>query len=322
MSRVHKYRESLYKFINDKYVNLFDLPTDVKVYISDNLKDHDMMFAIFLLTVVNNSNKKTNCQIQCYHIAAAAEMLLFLSRVNNDLQKSIDKVGVMNTVQMINVLNLNISMAIQRNIESIRLSLGENQQLGQIICSIWEAWNKCQIRLNDCKKYNVITTKKKCNKTLSDWYFKDDKKLISQVNTMFQISKESMFEYIELFCLTIINFCLSCAWIIGINEKKDLTNLCKTYAYMYKISLDFENITNDVTTSIKTNYVVNFGIQNAYEVFLSNKEKFVSELMDIDMFTVTISEIIDSFEEKIDLVIDTSSPDLKSSYSSSSYKIN
>lgn len=321
MSRVHKYKESLYKFITDKYVNLFDLSSDIKSYVLDKLKDHDMITTIFLLTIVNNSNKKTNCQIQCYHIAAASELILFISKINNNIQKTIDKIGAINTIQMINVINMNISIAIQRNIESIRLSLNDNPQLGQNICLIWEAWNKCQIKLNECKKYHAIVTKKKCSKTVSDWYFKEDTKLINQINSMNQISKESMIEYIDLFIIPMTNFCLSCAWIIGMNDKKDLNLICKSYAYMYKIAFDFENITTDVTALINTNYVINFGIQTSYEAFLLHKEKFISELMNIDMFTVTISEIIDNFEEKIDLIIDTSSPDLKSSYSSSSHRI-
>lgn len=88
---------------------------------------------------------------------------------------------------------------------------------------------------------------------------------------------------------------------------------------MYKISKDFENLSADIknSTTYSTNYVLNYGLQDGYEVFLNNKQKFIEESMVDDLYTNTIKEIIDTIEANVDMIIDQTSPDLKSTYSSS-----
>ena len=99
-----------------------------------------------------------------------------------------------------------------------------------------------------------------------------------------------------------------------------MIKLSKYYTMMYKLAEDFENIENDVMNQVDgicKNYVVNYGLQNSYEVFMTNKQKFIEELMTLDMFTNTIKEIINYIEHKVDMIIDETSPDLKSSCSNS-----
>jgi hypothetical protein len=45
---------------------------------------------------------------------------------------------------------------------------------------------------------------------------------------------------------------------------------------------------------------------------MNNKERFIQDSMNLDIFTCTIKEIIDGIENKVDEIIDQTSPDIKS----------
>ena len=85
---------------------------------------------------------------------------------------------------------------------------------------------------------------------------------------------------------------------------------------MIKLADDFVNIRiryrrNDIYTK---NYVVNFGFQNAFEMFIDNKQKFIEGCITIRYLYKTVKEIVDIIENQIDDIIDKSSPDMKSHY--------
>jgi geranylgeranyl pyrophosphate synthase len=111
-------------------------------------------------------------------------------------------------------------------------------------------------------------------------------------------------------------------WIMGCGNEKKLNRIKKTakyFANFYKISEDMQNIERDIRNSkngMSYNFVLNYGLQNGYEFFMDNKRKFIEDSMKLDIYTSTIKEIINFIESKVDTVIDETSPDIKSNYSS------
>ena len=81
----------------------------------------------------------------------------------------------------------------------------------------------------------------------------------------------------------------------------------------------FENLDHDISSAkdYSDNYIINYGLNEAYELFLDSKQKFIEESMLHDLYTNTIKEVIDLIELSVDTVIDNTSPDLKSNYSNS-----
>jgi len=115
-------------------------------------------------------------------------------------------------------------------------------------------------------------------------------------------------------------------WIAGCGDAKKTNKIkeaAKAFSIIYKLSLDFKNMDNDIKCShndkYTKNYVLNFGLENSYELFLNNKKLFIEITMLLDIYTNTLSEIIDNIEENIDFIIDQTSPDIKSQCSSASY---
>ena len=57
MSRIQKYKESLYRFIKDKSC-LMKTNDEISNFIYEKVKKDDLLFSILLLTIMNNQNKK------------------------------------------------------------------------------------------------------------------------------------------------------------------------------------------------------------------------------------------------------------------------
>ena len=63
--------------------------------------------------------------------------------------------------------------------------------------------------------------------------------------------------------------------------------------------------------------MINYGIQQAYEVFMNNKNLFIEECLTLDIYTGTIKEIIYYIERKVDQMIELTKPDLNSNFTNS-----
>ena len=88
---------------------------------------------------------------------------------------------------------------------------------------------------------------------------------------------------------------------------------------LYKISKDFEIIESDILNhnkKLSTNYVVNYGLQDSHEIYKENQQKFIEGAMTMGIYTNTIKEILNSIEQRVDYIIDQTSPDLASYCSS------
>lgn len=325
MSRIQKYKESLHKFIKDKSClmdNSNQNYTQLNNLIYNRIKNNDLMYPILLLTMMNNQNKKNHISMQGYFVASSIEFLCILIEVIENKNDIVSKLGNDSYNKITNMLIINSNKSLQQNMESVKNPYQNNpQQLVNIMINSMSVLNSTLKLINTFDDFKFITTDHNCDNDIINWYLKTDKELIDKFKSFKQVSKESMNEYIEKKHVSMCELAIVLGWIIGGGNIKILNKFKKSakyFAIMYKISRDFENLTNDIKSSngYTSNYVLNYGLQDSYEIFLSNKEKFIEESMIEDVYTNTIKEIIDTIEDTVDVIIEQTSPDLKSNYSS------
>lgn len=325
MSRILKYRESLLRFIKDKSCLMEDSdPGNAKInsFIYSLIKEHDLIFPILLLTVMNSQNKKNHISMQGYYIASSIEFMLVLFHSIEHSKEVVSKLGDSTSqTRLTNNLILYANKSIQQNLESIK-NVFHSQNLFNIAISSLNSFNNFLKIANSFDDFKFNVTNKSCNNDIVTWYLKNKNELIDQFRSFKQVSKESLLEYMEIKYVNICELAITLGWILGGGELKEVNKLKKSsryFAIMYKISKDLENLDSDIKNGeiFTSNYVLNFGLQDGYELFLNNKQKFIEESMIGDTYTNTIKEIIDTVEANVDMIIDQTSPDLKSNYSSS-----
>jgi geranylgeranyl pyrophosphate synthase len=151
-------------------------------------------------------------------------------------------------------------------------------------------------------------------------FFKGEKKLIDKLNSFKQIEKKNLLEYLNKRVGCIVELAVSLGWIIGGGSKKELKKTKKMVKHLmmiYKLAHDFTQIHQDMNKHEKytTNLVINWGIMESFNLFLTNKEKFIETAMILDIYSTTINEIVTFFQKRVDEVMEESSPELKSSHS-------
>jgi hypothetical protein len=330
MSRIFKYKDSLQKFIKDKSCVSEEENLELKNFILNMLKDNNLTFSILLLTIMNNQNKKNHLSMQGYYVATSIELINTLCEVYENKISIINKYDVNMYTKIISTIMMMAGKSINQNLDSIKNTVGQNNNFINIVLNSTTLFYGSLKNINLMNDHKFEFTNKKVHHNVSDWYLKylqnvpNHDELLVKYNKLKQVNKDNMMSHIEIKYNTICELALSLGWIMGGGDIKELNKLkkpAKYFSIMYKISQDFINIVSDINTAQEwtTNYIINYGLQDAYEQFMLYKQKFIEDSMMIDIYTNTIKELIDNIELKVDEIIDQTSPDLKSSYSASQH---
>ena len=101
----------------------------------------------------------------------------------------------------------------------------------------------------------------------------------------------------------------------------NLDRLGHHFGLLIKLAHDFANLDQDMEECLKNkqslNYVINFGLQESFELFDECKKKFIEGLLILEITSPTIKEFIDILEIKVNFILEQSSPNIKK-YSSTS----
>jgi hypothetical protein len=177
--------------------------------------------------------------------------------------------------------------------------------------------------------------------TVEDIHTKIDSKLIKKTDLEhFKFSKQSCIDVLKNFrkvrkdiILSFIThtYCKVCGlaliygWIFGggsIDMIINLERLGYHFGVLLKISNDFTNIEKDIENvcngNYTFNYVINHGLQDAFELFDESKKKLFEGILTLGIASPTIKEIIKILDTNVLNVIEHSSPDLRQSISSTS----
>ena len=324
MSRILKYRESLNKFIKDKSCLVDDKTLDavnLKNNIIDCVKKSSFRFSILLLTTMNNQNKKNHVTMQGYYAATSIELINVYISYKEDCKNMIKNDGYDLYYGSLNTISNYCLKSVTQNLDSIKNHLSPGNIMNVATNSINTYINTINI-INKNQANQMTSNDKVAHKDVIKWYLKDDQSLVTKFNQIKQLTKESLNDYIDKKYTIVCEMALTLGWIMGGGDIKEINKLkkpAKSFAIMIKISDDFINIEKDIRNPLGNmtyNYIINYGLQESYEQFMVNKEKFIQDAMVMDLFTSTIKELIDEIEANVDEIIDQTSPDIKSSYSS------
>lgn len=327
MNRIIKYQESISKFIKTKsHVNTFD---DLfKNWIIEEIKNTDYTFSIILLTTMNNQNKKNKISLHGYYIASAMEFLNVLCRMIISPHEYIKKLNARYSVYMSNIILL-LNVSLTQNLESIETQTNLSKEKIVIISRLSHKY------LNDklTKLVNVssmMTNKKDYVKTdIGKFHFKNEI-LKNHLQKIRQIEGTELLSYIDKTYGIVAEVAFGLGWILGCGEIKTIQKIeqiSTLFGILIKLTVDFDNLEKDLTDNIKDisvpcehdivtmNYILNNSFQTSIELFLDTKQKFIESALKYDIFTNTLKDITDNLEDKLDCIIEETSPDLLSNAS-------
>lgn len=330
MSRLVRYKDSLDHFIKHRscLFNIESIPNaNIDLLLYKKIKENDMLLAILLLTIMNSQLKKKRISVQGYRAAASMEFLNLMSIIIDNRKKFIEDYGELNYRKLTNHLLICSIKSICDNLDSIKNSICSDSSI-KIFIEVMNILNdkiSCDNLFYEyIFKFNNVTPK---NDTLK-WYLKDNTKVKNEFLKINQINKESFINYIDKKTGNLCEMAFKIGWLLGygdINQLSSLKPISKYFSIIYKLYLDFQNVENDIINNnngISMNYVVNYGLQESYEFFMENKQKFLEQAMTLDIYSGTIKEILNYIENKVDEIIDQTSPDLKSNFSSIQENVN
>lgn len=316
MSRISRYQDSVNRFITKRIgVSNNNL---VKEIVMENIKNNDFVLPIILLTILNNQSKQNNMSVHGYYMATGIEYLYIIFKLLDNKSYHVDKMGYDKYYNAVTTLMLYVMSSLQSNLESIQSS---NKDKSSGIFNIsFKNINDKILTLMEEIKFEFTDSKKKTD--LIKYHFKDVESAQKKWPKLKQIKKEQFFKYINTKIGSITQITIITGWLLGGGDEKMipvLEKLGNNLAVLLKLSNDFENLEKDFNNSsdnITTNFILNYGIQEAFELFTDSKQKFIEGALLSKIYTSTLKEVIDIIESKIDPVIDQTSPDLKSTYSS------
>ncbi|AYV78407.1 MAG: hypothetical protein Edafosvirus12_6 [Edafosvirus sp.] len=324
MSRIIRYQESVLRFIKGRScINNINNNILTKEIILEHIEDSEFLLPIILLTIMNCQSKKSHVSLHGYYMASGIEFMCIIFRMIDHKSYYIDKYGVDKYYQIIsNLINYtNISLA--SNIESMHNTITKdkayvilNNATKLINEKLLNITNECDLPFADSNKKSDILK----------YHFKDETFAKNKLSKVKQLKKDNIINYVHTKLGSLCQMTIMIGWLLGCADEKSIANFEKIGTHlsiMIKIAYDFEHIDkylaniNDNSTTT-TNFIINCGIQTSFELFQESKQKFIENAMIHDMYTNTIKEIVDILEAKIDNIIEQTSPDLKSTYSSMS----
>lgn len=323
MSRISRYQESMGKFIKNKsYIT--SLEGNMRINIYDLLKNSDNMMPIIMLTVLNSQSKKNGYSLHGYYMGCGMEMIMTIVKLlDNKIYHSINY-DEKNIQKIVSKLTSVINICLTQNIEYIQ-NMFPKEKVIKIFCYANKLINTKIFDI--CEEDNMDICKNIKKTDLLKYSFQNIKNPENTISSIKQIKVSDMENYIDKKYGSMCQLAMILGWLLGSGDDKTigtLEKLGKYLGFMLKISYDFENVERDLCHNNKSshNYVINYGIQNGFELFIDNKVKFVEGCMSLDIYTNTMKEILDLIEEKIDAFIDNTSPELKSQYTISSHSAN
>ena len=305
MSRVNKYRESLLRFIKDRSNLKSYIPNEEMLEnVLTDISLSSMLPSILLLTTMNSQTKKRKISVQGYYASASVEFLNQMVLKHRNVNP---------------YLLMASTYAFFQNVESIKNFIDDKS-------CFTISLNLTNIYTSSCRPELIqgppsVGSGKKPSPEAVKWWYKDNPEFLAKFKQIKQLDRTAYDDYVSLTYGSMAEIAMCSGWLLGGGDVKGLSKIRKISRYfsmIYKLMVDFTRVEDDVNECQEycSNYVVNYGLQESYEMFMYNKQKFIEECLILDIYTYTIKEIVGYIDEKVEGVIDQTSPDLKSTCSS------
>lgn len=320
MSRVSRYHDSFNTFINKR--SCINDNKDDPVYdkIKEHLVDNDFTLPILMLTITNNQTKKNKVSFLGYYAATAIEFIRILYEITANKDYYLKKYGQEDFNRITNLLIVWSLKSWSQNMDAVKRHLTDdkiNKLYSGFINLLYAKVGPNGLLANNPSKYNTSMK----NDIQKYYLHKGDADLLDKFKSMKQITKDDMDVFLENKSAKLLEFIVSVGWILGCGQEsslKKVEKVGKAFGMMWCIANDFDNLERDLgrmVDGVSVNYILNCGIQDSYEKFMDSKQQFIEESLNLDIFSSTVKEIVDIVEKKVDVIIDNTSPDLKSTYS-------
>ena len=317
MSRISRYQDSVNRFIKTKSC-ITTLPPDLKAKLDDMTNNCDHVIGILLLTIMKSQENKTKMTVHGYYAASSIELMLFSSLIKDNRQFYEEKYGKKDIDIILSMISGLVNIGLFQNIEAIQsnYSSTNHTKLLKLIHNITK-----QLNTDIYKLYTepFFIQGEKIKRTDATKYKFKVAHPEQKIKALHRVSKEEMLKYINDKYGYICCQAITIAWLLGGGDEKSIPALEKTalnFAYMVKCIRDYENLDRDLKYSedMSRNIIINIGFQNAFEIYMTNKCKFIEGCMIHGIYTNTVKEIIDLLDSKLGVVINNSSPDEYSNY--------
>lgn len=345
-SRLNLYQKSIKKFI----INQSILENhSMKDNFNDLMENDDFILPITTLTIMNGQHKKNSIETSHGYDAATGIELLFILFKIFEYDKKIETNAIYNISQQLKNILIPLSLTITnqsivRNINMIEqyeknVHLGSSDDINSksnkinkrscLFCmnyanmkiqKILENINSVGAKISDTKSDTKI--KHLQTSEFKNYHF-TDKALCEKLPNIKIIPKDKLLYYIENSYGELSRIAIILGWVLGGSSIDMINNLERIgyhLGFLIKLSSDFSNIEKDINNCISNNttfnYIINYGLQNAFEFFDDSKKKFIEGLLALHISSNTIREFINVLESKVNNAIELSSPDIKLTSSS------
>jgi len=318
MSRIVRYQTSIENYIKTRSLYSDLITSSNKLEELLNVHEHEIF--IILLTIQSGQYKKTKLKMHhCYHTAFGLDILLSLIIIKDNLhyyEKNYDT----------NILKLILTHApihsfdtITRNMEAFMNTVDKGKLLD------------IQIKINKYLHDKLITildvdelkgTSKPHKTDIIKYNFNDKSLIDTNYRKLKIIDKDILIDYVNKTYGTICQCAFVIGWLLGLGDEKMINNLERLGIHLgmlLKISQDFQNLERDLKNSHSTttsNMIINYGIHKCFDLFDDAKAKLIEGCHTMDIFNITIGEIIDKIESKFDDQLKKTDLELNSRYTS------
>jgi hypothetical protein len=264
----------------------------------------DYFIPIILLTVLNSLSKKKNIYLHGYFIASGIEAICTICNVLENKSYYEEKYSLLALNKLIIQINCCLYKSFSQNLDSISSHFTREQLIKMNTLATKFITNKIVTLYTSCIEPTLMWEKNDILK-----YKFNNPLLKDKILTFKMYTKDELLNIVKNRLGQVCQLTITLGWLIGGGDDKSIPNLDKIanhMAIMIKVAFDFHNFENDIDNAISstTNIVVNLGLQEAFEMFQENRQKFVEKSMLSEIHTNTIKEVIDIMEGRIDMFID------------------
>lgn len=319
MSRVSRYVISIDRFIRSK--SCFSEAIKTNPTIDGILTINDHASSIILLTILNSQYKKKKIKLHNgYYAASAISLLAPIAYIQDNLEHYEKIFGQTTIRNYFTQAPIYTAECLSQTIESLE-NVTEKEKVLKISRKLTTYVQK---KLIDLTRIEALVGTQPVNKCdVMTYNFKDKPKTETKYKKLKRLTQDELLSYTDRKFGSICQCGFVIGWLFGLGDEKTIPQYEKLGSHlglMIKLANDFSNLERDINTNEPSTYnlLLNLGVHECFALFVESKVKLLEGCMVLDVYGVTIKEVIDHVEKAFDTHLKNTDLDLKSHYSDKS----
>lgn len=318
MSRISRYQESIVRFVKTKSSYSDTIKSNIEMENLINTNNHEP--SIILLTVLSGLYKKKNMKSHHgYYVASGIDLLMLYVIINDNFTYYENKLEKENLKNILNQTPIHIFECLSQNIETVENSF-EKDKITKIYRKINTFVHKKVLEITKYKEFVGIDHVHRTD--IIKYKFTDKNIINSKYRKLKIIDKDILIDHIEMTYGSVCQCAFVIGWLLGLGDEKMINNLERLgthLGFLIKLSRDFKNIERDINYSnndVSMNLIINYGIHECFALFMESKIKLLEGCLTLDIYNITIKEVIDYIEKGFDCQLKNTNLEMESKYSS------